>query len=84
MRAWGPQSDLEPKVNRKASSAAALTHMLGPSQPLWEAGVGLPRMSWGRGETCHSCSWALQGGSEGSRRGSRHPDTTSYPQAPRL
>ena len=47
MRAWGPQADLEPEFNRKASSTAALISHAESSQPQWESGVALPGMSWG-------------------------------------
>ena len=47
MRAWGPQADLEPEFNRKASSTAALISHAESSQPQWESGVALPEMSWG-------------------------------------
>ena len=80
MRAWGPQSDLEPEFNHKASSAAALISHAELSQPQWEwawLSPGCPG-----GGMCHSRSWALQGSSEGSRRGSRH--ATTPPLTPRL
>lgn len=88
MRAWGPQSDLEPKVNRKASSAAALTpHASRPSHSGRRAWVS-PGCPGGGGRRvtaalglCRGALRAAEGGAGTPRHHLLPPGSQTVPTA---
>lgn len=74
VRAWGPQSDLEPKVNAQSFKCCCLTHMPSRAATLG-AGVGLPEMSWGRGRRVTAALGLCRGALRAAEGGARHPKT---------
>ena len=87
MRAWGPQSDLEPEFNHKASSTAALISHAELSQPQWEWAWLSPGCPGGGGcvtaalGLCRGALRAAEGGADMPQHRLLPPGSQTLPTA---